>query len=102
MVKDGAKVAEVGGRGDYVTISAEGEVVAWFGESVWTSEDYFSFVAVKLEKTELEPRLFFRDAGGQGGVSGRSYGFGGEVQLDVGKAVKLETMAVDYVTKGGM
>lgn len=47
--------------------------------------------------------MFFRDAGGQGGVSGRSYGFGGEVQLDVvGKAVKLETMAVDYVTKGGM
>lgn len=28
VVKDGAKVAEVGGRGDYVTINAEGEVVA--------------------------------------------------------------------------
>lgn len=47
-------------------------------------------------------RLYFRDAGGQGGVSWRSSGFDRQVQQDViGKTVKLETMGVDYVTKEG-
>lgn len=44
--------------------------------------------------------MYFRDAGGVGGVIGRSYAFGGQVQLDViDKAVKLETIAYELTYK---
>lgn len=53
-----------------------------------------------MEEIGLEPRFYFRDAGGQGGGSGRTSEFSGEIQLDViSEAVKLETLVTDQ--RGG-
>ncbi len=48
----------------------------------------------------MKPGFYFRDAVGKGRERGRSDGFGGNVELGVvGKAVKLKSMMVDYLTK---
>lgn len=101
LIKQDTKVTDMGGSEHSGAIDGEGEVMGGFDERFGTNDDDFSFVRVEFEEVGLKPGFYFIDAVGEGRVSGKSDGFGGDVELNViGKAVELESMTADYLTKG--